>query len=370
MQTVLLQQQTVGGMKSPYRLSGAADLWLRLICVFFYVASSSAQQELPVCHIITTGGMIAMKIDPVKNAPVPTLSGEDLVATIPGLQKIAKVEVEDLFNVPGAHMDPERWVSIYKAVTKALARPEVAGVIVTHGTDTLEETAYLLDLTVSSEKPIVLVGALRNASERDFDGPRNLLNAARVCVSPQARGKGAMIVLNNQINAAREGTKTHASDVETFKSGDFGFLGAVDQDRVIFSRAPLRRQHITLNDARLPRVDIISMYTGADGSLVRTAMAGGAKGVVIQAFGLGNVNIPMFDAIKEAIDNGIVIVISTRVPNGRVLPSHGYKGGGKTLKDAGAIFADNLSPQKARILLMLALQTTSNREEIQKLFDR
>lgn len=364
------EERVIETMKRSDCLLCASTLLLLLTGTILVVSSSSAQQDLPVCHMIATGGTIAMKIDPVKNAPVPALSGEDLVATVPELAKVAKIEVENPFNVPSDYMDPERWASIQKAVVQALARPEVAGVIVSHGTDTLEETAYFLDLTVSSDKPIVLVGAQRNASERDFDGPRNLLNASRICISPQAREKGAMIALNNQINAAREATKTHTSDVETFKSGDFGFLGTVDQDRVVFFRTPLRRQHIALKDEKLPRVEIVPMYGGADGSLVRAAAAAGAKGIVIQALGWGNVNIPMFDAIKEAIDKGVVIVISTRVPNGRVLPVYGFKGGGKSLKEARAIYADNLSPQKARILLMLALQTTSSSEEIQKLFDR
>jgi L-asparaginase len=179
-----------------------------------------------------------------------------------------------------------------------------------------------------------------------------------------------MIAMNNQINAAREATKTNTSDVETFKSGDFGFLGVVDQDRVVFARTPTRRQYIALTGDPLPRVDIIAMYAGADGALLRAAAAAGAKGIVIEALGWGNINIPLYDAMKKAIDQGIVVVISTRVPNGRVLPVYGTKGGGKTLKEAGAVFADNLSPQKARILLMLALQRTSNAAEIQPLFDR
>ena len=311
-----------------------------------------------------------MKIDPAKNAPVPALSGDDLVATVPELASVAKVQVEDLFNLPSDYMDAARWITINEAVVEALARTEVAGVIVSHGTDTLEETAWFLDLTVSSEKPVVLVGAQRNASERDFDGPRNLLNAARVCVSTEARGKGVMIVMNNQINAARDATKTHTSDVESFKSGDFGILGSVDHDRVVFARTPSRRQHIELKDAPLPRVDIVAMYAGADGALVRAAVAAGAKGVVIQALGWGNVNVPLFGAIKEVIAKGVVVVISTRVPNGRVLPVYGTEGGGKTLKDAGAVFADNLSPQKARILLMLALQSTSAPATVQQMFDR
>jgi L-asparaginase len=337
------------------------------LCLLFPIA---AQAQLPVCKLIATGGTIAMKIDPVKKAPVPAISGEDLIATVPQIGKVATIEVENLSNVPSDYMDPERWQGLQKAVVEAFARPEVAGVIVSHGTDTLEETADFLDLTVSSPKPIVLIGAQRNASEPDFDGPRNLLNAARICVAPEARDKGAMVALNNQINAAREVTKSHTSDVETFKSGDFGFLGNVDDDRVIFYRAPLRRQFIALKEQKVPYVEIVPMYGGADGMLVRAAANAGAKGIVIQTLGWGNVNIPMYESIAEVIKKGITVVISTRVPNGRVLPIYGFKGGGKTLKEAGAIFADNLSPHKARILLMLALQTTTKPEEIQKLFDK
>ncbi len=329
-----------------------------------------AKAELPVVKFIATGGTIAMKIDPVKKAPVPAISGEDLVATVPEISKVARIEVLNLSNVPSDYMDPERWISLQKAATEALARPEVAGVIVSHGTDTLEETAYFLDLTVKSDKPIVLIGAQRNASESDFDGPRNLLNAARICVCPDARSKGSMICLNNQINAAREATKTHTSDVETFKSGDYGFLGVADHDRVIFYREPLRRQYIELSQTTLPDVEIVPMYGGADGKMVKAAVAAGAKGIVIQALGWGNVNIPMYEAVKDLPSKGIPVVITSRVPNGRVLPNYGFIGGGKTLKDTGAIFADNLSPQKARILLMLALQKTSKAEDIQKLFDK
>jgi L-asparaginase len=333
-------------------------------------AASSAAQALPTVRLIATGGTIAMKIDPVKNAPVPAISGEDLLATVPEMGKVAKVEVENLSNVPSDYMDPPRWVELTRSVEKALARPEVAGVIVSHGTDTLEETAWFLDLAVKSDKPIVLIGAQRNASEKDFDGPRNLLNAARICVSPDARGKGAMIALNDQINAARSVTKTHTSAVETFQSGDFGLLGYADVDKVVFYRAPLRRHHVPLTAASLPRVDVVPMFGGADGYFIRAALVAGAKGIVVEALGWGNVNIPMYDQIVEAIGKGVPVVIATAVDRGRVLPVYGFKGGGKTLKEAGAIFADDLSARKARLLLMLALQTTSNPAEIQALFDK
>jgi L-asparaginase len=257
-----------------------------------------------------------------------------------------------------------------REVNRALARPEVAGVIISHGTDTLEETAYWLDLTTNSEKPIILIGAQRNASEPDFDGPRNLLNAVRICVDPQSKGKGAMLAMNNQINAARDVTKTHTSSVETFKSGDFGVLGIVDYDRVVFSRAPLQRQYVPIKIDTMPYVEIVAMYGGADGHLIRAAVDHGAKGIVIQGLGWGNVNLPMFAAIKEEIAKGVPVVIASRVPNGRVLPNYGWEGGGKTLEDAGAVMGNDLSPQKARILLMLLLQNaTKGQKELQAAFN-
>jgi L-asparaginase len=328
-------------------------------------------QTKPVVVFIATGGTIAMKIDPVKHAPVPAISGEDLLATVPEVSKYATVEVKNVSNVPSDYMDPVRWTALTREVNSALARSEVAGVIISHGTDTLEETAYWLDLTVDSDKPVVLIGAQRNASESDFDGPRNLLNAVRIAVDPQSKGKGAMLAMNSQINSARDVTKTHTSSVETFKSGDFGFLGEVDFDRIVYWRAPLRRQHLPIKTDSMPYIEIVPMYGGADGYLIKAALDHGAKGLVVEGLGWGNVNKPMYAAIKDAIAKGVPVVITSRVPNGRVLPNYGWEGGGKTLVDAGAVMGDDLSPQKARILLMLLLQDgVTGQKDLQAAFDR
>jgi L-asparaginase len=341
---------------------------LILLC---FLATAAAAQTKPVIVLLATGGTIAMKVDPVKHAPVPAISGEDLLVTVPEVSKYATVEVKNVSNIPSDYMDPVCWARLTHETNVALARPEVAGVIVSHGTDTLEETAYWLDLTVASEKPVVLIGAQRNASEPDFDGPRNLLNAVRIAVDSQSRGKGVMLAMNNQINAAREVTKTHTSSVETFKSGDFGFLGEVDFDRIVYWRAPLRRQHVPLQAGAMPYIEIIPMYGGADGYLVKAALEHGAKGLIIQGLGWGNVNRPVFAAIKDAIAGGIPVVITSRVPNGRVLPNYGWEGGGKTLVDAGAVMGDDLSPEKARILLMLLLQNrVTGQKLLQAAFDR
>lgn len=329
-----------------------------------------AAQPLPTCHMIATGGTIASKINPATGAPEPALSGDDLVASVPGIAQVARIEVDNLARVPSTFMGPELWRALAQRVEAALARPAVAGVIVSHGTDTLDETAYFLDLAVRSDKPIVLTGAQRNASDFDFDGPRNLLNAARICVDAGARGKGVLLALNGQINAAREVSKTHTSDVESFKSGDYGFLGNVDFDRVIFYRSPERRQHWPLRSGALPRVDIVTTYGGNDGVLIDAAVKAGARGIVVAAGGAGNVNAPAYEAIKSALTQGVKVVIASRVPNGRVFPLYSSVGGGKTLAQAGAIFSDNLGAHKARILLMLALQHTDDPKRLQAAFDR
>jgi L-asparaginase len=348
-----------------------ADVKSAMLAVFCLLATVAVAETNPVVVFIATGGTIAMKIDPIKHAPVPAISGEDLLSTVPDVSRYATVEVKNVSNVPSDYMDPARWVALTREVKAALARPDVAGAIISHGTDTLEETAYWLDLTVDSDKPVVLIGAQRNASESDFDGPRNLLNAVRIAVDRQSRGKGALLAMNSQINAAREVTKTHTSSVETFKSGDFGFLGEVDFDRVVYWRSPLRRQHVAIKTDTMPYVEIVPMYGGADGYLIKAALDHGAKGLVVQGLGWGNVNQPMFAAIKDAIAKGIPVVVTSRVPNGRVLPNYGWEGGGKTLAEAGVVMGDDLSPQKARILLMLLLQDgVTGQKNLQAAFDR
>jgi L-asparaginase len=343
---------------------------IQAFVLFVPALSCAAEKSKPVVQLIATGGTIAMKIDPVKKAPVPAISGEDLVAIAPDIAELAKIEVKNISNVPSCEMSPERWVGLQKEVVSALSRPEVAGVIISHGTDTLEETAYFLDLTVKSDKPIVLIGAQRNASESDFDGPRNLRNAVRICVAPEAKNNGAMVVLNGHINAARNVTKTHTWDVETFKSGDLGELGVADIDRVLFYRAPLRRQHVPLTMDALPKVDIIYIYGGADGELIKAAVERGAKGIVLAALGWGNISTKAYEVVKEVLKGGTPVAVSTRAWNGRVQPHYGYPGGGKTLQDAGAVFTDNLSPQKARLLLMLAMQSSKDQAKLQEYFDK
>jgi L-asparaginase len=342
-----------------------------LVSLALMISGTAFAQNKPLVQFIATGGTIAMKIDPIKNAPVPAISGDDLLATVPDIGKYATIQVNNLSNVPSDYMDPARWVVLSRAVQAALDRNEVTGAIVSHGTDTLEETAFWLDLTVKSNKPVVLIGAQRNASQSDFDGPRNLLNAARIAVDEKSKGMGVMLAMNNQINSARYVRKTHTANVETFNSGEFGFLGEVYPDRVMYANAPVRRQYIAIRMDKMPEVEIIAMYGGADGAALRQAADRGVQGIVVQALGMGNMNVAMFEAVKYALAKDIPVVISTRVSNGRVLPNYGFAGGGKTTFDAGAVMADDLNPAKARILLMLLLQSgVKDKAGLQLAFDR
>jgi L-asparaginase len=328
-------------------------------------------EQLPTVAVLSTGGTIASKQDPAKGGYAPALSGEDLVAAVPAIKKIAQIQVEQIANIPSQDITPEIWVRLAARVNELLAKPEIDGIVITHGTNTLEETAYFLDLTMIGTKPVILVGAQRPASDPDADGPRNLLDAIRVAASPDAVRKGVMVVMNGQINAARDVTKTNTSQVETFRGLEFGALGVVDVEKVSFYRAPLRRQTFPLEpQTRLSRVDVVMSYAGADGLQVRLLVSSGAvRGLVIAGVGLGNVSGSMFDAIQEARARGIPVVIGTRVPTGRVFPLSAAKGSALALKSIGCVLADNLNPQKARILLMLALTRTHETRALQQYFD-
>jgi L-asparaginase len=344
---------------------------LSLLTVLFFAMPHPAVAQLPTVAVLSTGGTIASKHDPLKGGYLPALSGEELVAAVPAISKVAQIRVEQISNISSSDMTPEIWVRLAARVNALLADPAIAGIVVTHGTNTLEETAYFLDLTTSNSKPVVVVGAERPASDPDSDGPRNLLDAIRVASSPEAPGKGAMVVMNGQINAARDVTKTNTSQVETFRSFEFGALGVVDAQSVRFYRAPLRRQTIAIDSStHLPNVDIVLSYAGADGRVIKSMVAGGAvQGLVIAGMGLGGVPAPMYDVIKEARAKGIPVAISTRVPTGRIFPLSATKGSALSLRQLGCVLTDNLSPQKARVLLMLALTKSHDTDTLQKYFD-
>jgi L-asparaginase len=315
-----------------------------------------------------TGGTISMRIDPATGGAIPALSGEEIIAQVPGLDRIADFDLVNFARWPGPHVTPSRMMDLARAVKERLAHEKIIGAVVTHGTDTLEETAYLVDLVLDDEKPIVFVGAMRNSSELSWDGPENLRSAVRVAIDPQTRGLGVIVAMNNQLIAASEAVKTHTESTDTFQSRDFGPLGFVDKDRVIVMRRPFQREHIATERIE-ERVDLIKMFAGADDRFINFAIDGGARGLVIEALGRGNVTVAALPGIERAIGKGLPIVISSRCPRGRVLDTYAYEGAGKQLKKMGAILGGMLPAHKARIKLMLALGAGWSVEQIRKSFE-
>ena len=318
--------------------------------------------------IYFTGGTISMRLDPTIGAAVPALSGREIVENVPELSTIADFEIIDFGRYPGPHWTLSLMMDLSLRVRETLKRREIDGVVITHGTDSLEETAFLLDLTIESEKPIVFVGAMRNSSESGWDGPSNLLAAVRVALATSARGKGVMVVMNDTALAASEVTKTHTESFDSFQSPDFGALGVVDKGEVIMRCSPLGRVHLNTEQLVEP-VFLIKVAAGVDSTLLHACIDAGARGIVIEAMGRGNVPPACLDGMKRAIARNIPVVVVSRCQRGRVLDSYGYEGGGKQLRNLGVIFADFLNGQKARVKLALALSLTNKPFEVRALFE-
>lgn len=322
----------------------------------------------PRIAMIFTGGTISMRVDPLTGGAIPALSGAEILALVPGIEAIADYDLTDFARWPGPHVTPPRMLDLAHLIQSKLADQTIDGLVITHGTDTLEETAFLLDHLIDSDKPVLLVGAMRNSSELSWDGPANLRAAIRVAADPATRGLGVLVVFNDQIIAAAEATKTHTESTDTFQSRDFGPLGLIDKDRLIVTRRPLHRIHIP-TDQLEERVDIIKSYAGADGRFIDYALNDGARGLVIEALGRGNVTVAALPAIQRAIDAGLPVVITSRCPRGRVLDTYGYEGGGRQLTRMGAILGGMLPSHKARLMLMLALGAGWERERIREIFE-
>jgi L-asparaginase len=314
--------------------------------------------------ILTTGGTIAMKRDEAAGGAVPTLQGSDFLAILP--PGLPELHVEEYCNLPSAHFALDTLWGLRGRVAELLDKPEIDGVVVTHGTDVMEESAYLLDLTVPGDKPIVLTGAMRTTSQIGYEGLANLVSAVRVAASPQAKGLGAMIVMNDEIHAARFVTKTHTQSVDTFKSLSFGSLGRVDGDEVVIGQR-VTRQWIPCNCLE-PNVALIKLAVGVDDSFLRYVVEKGAKGVVIEALGGGRVPPWWMPTIHQAVEVGVTVVIASRCPSGRVWDGYGYEGAYKDLRGAGVLFADGLNGQKARLKLMVILEAAENESAIPQLW--
>ena len=327
----------------------------------------------PTVAVVGTGGTIASVggdglelvryIDRKQMLPI-----DALLARTPELAQVAHV-TPVAYDVLQSHgIGPGDWLALVSRIHALVEeRPGLDGIVLTHGTATLEETAYFLNLALKVDLPVVLVGAQRPATAVSGDGPLNLVNAVRTAGSVHARGMGVMIVLNDEIQAAREGTKTSTLRLQTFRSPDFGALGHADADGVAFYRAPLRRHapetefDVSGLDV-LPRVDVVHAYAGADGALVRACVNAGAQGIVAAGFAPGLVPPGQLEALNEAARAGVAVAHCSRAGSGRV-PALGAS------HAIGSVTTDNLTPQKARILLMLGLARTRDRAELQRMFD-
>ena len=335
---------------------------------------------MPRVRLVATGGTIS-------NRTGGRLSAEELVKSMPTVERYVRPEFEQFTNQASSELTLEQWLSLAKRLNELFStEPDIAGLVVTSGTDTLEELAYFLNLTVRSEKPVVVVGSMRNPSTLGYEGAANLLEGFRVAAAPEARGKGVLVVLNDEINAAREVTKTDALRLNTFQTRGYGLLGVVDADRVVFYRTLLKRH--TANSefdvssiSRLPRVDVIMVYQGADGDLIKAAADAGAKGIVIASAGAGATSGTQQTAIAYALKHRVLVVTTTRTGSGRIAPPR--RGPDAPPQAAGGnpalaaltpeerlrrIAGEDLAPVKARVLLMLALAKTHDPVDVQRIF--
>ena len=326
----------------------------------------AADAAKPKVRLIATGGTIS-------NRTGGRLTAEELLKSAPSLDRYVRAEAEQFANVASSELTLTQWLQLARHINDAFKHDsELAGVVVTSGTDTLEETAYFLNLAVRTDKPVVVVGSMRNPSTLGYEGAANLLEAFRVAAEPASRGKGVLVVLNDEINAARDVAKTDALRLHTFQSRGYGLLGVVDSDRVVYYRAGVKR-HTAASEfdvtpiKELPRVDVIMVYQGASGDLIKAAVDQGAKGIVIASAGAGATSGTQREGIQYAVDKGVFVVTSTRTGSGRIAAGRRGRAG------AGAaatyrIAAEDLAPVKARILLMLAIAANADGAAIQRMF--
>ena len=324
----------------------------------------------PTIYILATGGTIAGSGSGALDTSYTsgTVTVDKLIAAVPEINKIATIKGEQISNIGSQEMNNEVWFKLANRVNELLTSGKADGVVITHGTDTMEETAYFLNLVVKSDKPIVMVGAMRNSGSLSADGPLNIYNAVNVAMCKKAVGKGVMVVMNDEIHAAREVTKTNTTAVDTFKSPNSGKIGTVFYGNVKFYMNPVRKH--TVNSAfditkikELPRVDIIYSHSNDNPDFVNLAVKNGAKGIINAGMGNGNPFPSALEALGEAVKSGVVVVRDSRVGSGETT-LNGEVDDGKY----GFLASDNLNAQKARVLLMLALTQTTDKAKIQEFF--
>jgi L-asparaginase len=334
-------------------------------------AATATTTPLPKVRLVATGGTIS-------NRDGGRLTADELIKSMPGLDRYARPESEQFANTSSSALTLQQWLDLARRINTLFAEDaDLSGIVVTSGTDTLEETAYFLNLTIKTDKPVVIVGSMRNPSEVGYEGAANLLEGFRVAADPQSRGKGVLVVLNDEINAARDVTKTDALRLQTFQARGYGVLGVVDDDRVAYYRDVIKRHtkdsefDVTKIDA-LPRVDVVLTYQGASGDVIKAIVDQGAKGIVIATAGAGATSGTQSDGIRYAIEKGVFVVTGTRTGSGRIAarnrPPAPTTNGDQSRPPFLRIAAEDLAPIKARILLMLALTKTTDGGEIQRMF--
>ena len=316
---------------------------------------------LPRVRLVATGGTIS-------NRSGGRLTAEELVRSMPDIERYVRPEFEQFANAASGSLSLKQWIDLANRLNALLTEDrELAGLVVTSGTDTLEELAYFLHLTVHADAPVVIVGSMRNPSTLGYEGAANLFEAYRAAADPASRGKGVLVVLNDEINSARDVTKTDAHRLQTFQSREYGLLGVVDADRVVYYRDVVKRHtkrsefDVSTLDS-LPRVDVVMTYQGATGDVIKAIVDQGAKGIVVAAAGAGATSGTQDEGIRYAIAKGVFVVTTTRTGGGRIARSRMSSGSGWQIQ------GEDLAPVKARILLMLALTKTTDGADIQRMF--
>lgn len=317
--------------------------------------------------LITTGGTIASRSASAGGPVVAAVSGDALLATLHGLPPGLQVTVEDFRALGSYALDLPTVHALLARIRNALAAPDCAGVVVTHGTDTMEETAFLADLLIDGDKPVVFTGAQRHAGQADTDGPRNIADALIVAAAGQARGLGALILFEGDVHAAREVSKTHTSRVDTFRSAGLGKLGEVDRGAFHLYRRPAARR--VLADAGLDeRVELVKLSLGARPHYLEWCAANDVRGVVLEAFGRGNAPQGFAPVVARLVDKGVPVIVASRCAEGRTAAIYGADSGGTTLAEAGVIFAGTLSAIKCRLALCALLGAGASMAEIRAAF--
>lgn len=339
-----------------------------LVGAWLFAALASAQK--PNIHILATGGTIAGTgaSATATNYTAGQVAIGTLLDAVPQLKDIAHVTGEQVVRIGSQDMNDEVWLTLANRINELLSQPETDGIVITHGTDTMEETAYFLNLTVKSDKPVVLVGAMRPSTALSADGPLNLYNAVVTASDKQSTGKGVLVVMNGSILGAESVSKMHTTGVETFQAPNAGALGYVLNSQVVYNQSPLKK-HTTESVfdvsglKKLPKVGIVYSYSNIDADMVEPMLKNGYEGIVHAGVGNGNIHCNVFPILEKARKQGIQVVRSSRITSGPTTLDN-------EVDDAHYEFiaSQQLNPQKARILLMLALTKTRDWKEIQKYF--